>query len=77
MRWKKQLLSMKPYQPGKSIEEVKKQYGLESITKLASNENPFGCSQKVTQAIKQYEKRFGSLSGWLCYGFKSEACRVR
>ena len=56
MRWKEQLLSLKPYQPGKSIEEVKRQFNLEKITKLASNENPFGCSKKVSNAIKDYQK---------------------
>jgi histidinol-phosphate aminotransferase len=49
---KQQLISLKPYQPGKPIEEVKRQYGLEKIVKLASNENPFGCSQAVKDAIK-------------------------
>lgn len=56
MRWKKQLLTLTPYQPGKSIEEVKKQYNLEKITKLASNENPFGCSKNVLEALKSYQK---------------------
>lgn len=52
MRWKEQLLTLTPYQPGKSIEAVKKQYQLERIVKLASNENPFGCSKKVLSAIQ-------------------------
>jgi len=52
MRWKEQLLTLTPYQPGKSIESVKKQYQLEKIVKLASNENPFGCSTKVFSAIQ-------------------------
>lgn len=56
MRWKKQLLTLTPYQPGKSIEAVKKQYSLNSITKLASNENPFGCSSKVFSALQDYHK---------------------
>lgn len=58
MRWKEQLLKLKPYQPGKSIDEVKRQYGLSSIVKLASNENPFGSSQKVAAAIKDYTGSF-------------------
>ncbi|NRD80570.1 histidinol-phosphate transaminase [Bacillus sp. BRMEA1] len=53
MRWKDQLLTLTPYQPGKSIESVKKQYNLEQIVKLASNENPFGCSIKVRNALKE------------------------
>lgn len=51
MEIKAQLLDLKPYQPGKPIEEVKREYGLTKITKLASNENPFGCSEKAKEAI--------------------------
>ncbi len=52
MRWKEQLLSLTPYQPGKSIESVKKEYNLKHIFKLASNENPFGCSKQVLSALQ-------------------------
>ncbi|MGM7682712.1 histidinol-phosphate transaminase [Cytobacillus sp. Hm23] len=48
---KKQFLTLKPYQPGKPTEEVQKEYGLDKIVKLASNENPFGSSNKVKSAI--------------------------
>lgn len=54
---KKQLLSLTPYQPGKSMEEVKKEFGLDEIVKLASNENPFGCSSNVKKVMmEQLEK---------------------
>ncbi|MDP4083875.1 MAG: histidinol-phosphate transaminase [Bacillota bacterium] len=52
MRWKEQLLTLKPYQPGKSIDEVKRQYKLDNIVKLASNENPAGCSAKVLSVLQ-------------------------
>ncbi|MFS0776307.1 histidinol-phosphate transaminase [Neobacillus sp. 3P2-tot-E-2] len=58
MRWKKQLLTLTPYQPGKSIESVKKQYKLDQIVKLASNENPFGCSTKVLSALQSLQPGF-------------------
>ncbi len=58
MRWKQQLLTLTPYQPGKSIEAVKKEFNLEHIVKLASNENPFGCSKKVLAAIENYQKSY-------------------
>lgn len=45
------IINLKAYQPGKPIEEVKRELGLTEITKLASNENPFGCSDKAKQAI--------------------------
>ncbi|GLB57988.1 histidinol-phosphate transaminase [Cytobacillus sp. NCCP-133] len=53
MKWKEQLLNLTPYQPGKSIDQVKKEYGLDKIVKLASNENPFGCSEKVLFTMNQ------------------------
>ncbi|MET1014581.1 MAG: aminotransferase class I/II-fold pyridoxal phosphate-dependent enzyme, partial [Paenisporosarcina sp.] len=53
MKWKKQLSGMKAYQPGRSIDDVKKMYGLSSIVKLASNENPLGTSPKVPQFIEE------------------------
>ncbi len=37
----KELKNLKVYVPGKPIEEVKREYRLEKICKLASNENPF------------------------------------
>ncbi len=41
---------MVPYRPGKPIEELKEEYGLERIIKLASNENPFGASPMAIEA---------------------------
>jgi histidinol-phosphate aminotransferase len=58
VRFKKQLLTLTPYQPGKSIESVKKQYKLDQIVKLASNENPFGCSPKVLSALESNQPAF-------------------
>lgn len=40
-----------PYKPGKSIEELAREKGLTDIIKLASNENPLGCSPKALRAI--------------------------
>lgn len=41
---------IKPYQAGKPIEEVKRELGLTDVIKLASNENPFGMSEKAKEA---------------------------
>lgn len=43
--------SLQPYAPGRSREEVAKEYGLSDIVKLSSNENPLGCSPKVSEAL--------------------------
>lgn len=42
-----------PYQPGKPIDELKRELGLDDVVKLASNENPLGCSPKAKAAIQQ------------------------
>ncbi len=49
---KKQLHGLPAYKPGKQIEDVKRELGLSSVTKLASNENPFGCSPLAIEGIQ-------------------------
>ncbi len=46
--------SIAPYQPGKPIAELAREFGLQesSIIKLASNENPLGVSPKAQAAIR-------------------------
>ncbi|MCL2665059.1 MAG: histidinol-phosphate transaminase [Defluviitaleaceae bacterium] len=51
MVYRKILDAMSAYVPGRSIEEVKKAYGLNEVVKLASNENPYGCSPAVAGAV--------------------------
>ncbi|SKC84767.1 histidinol-phosphate transaminase [Maledivibacter halophilus] len=51
--FRKEVLTLKRYVPGKPIEEVKKELGLEDIIKLASNENPLGPSKKAVEAIRK------------------------
>ena len=41
-----------PYVPGKSVEELERELGIENIVKLASNENPLGPSPKAVAAIR-------------------------
>lgn len=48
------LQHMQPYKQGMQIDEVKRLYGLNEIVKLASNENPFGFSDKVREAFETY-----------------------
>lgn len=51
MKPKQNIVHLPVYQPGKPIEEVKRELGLKEVIKLASNENPFGCSPKAKEAI--------------------------
>ena len=45
------IIDLKPYVPGKPIEELQKEYGFSRIIKLASNENPVGVSPLAIQAM--------------------------
>ena len=41
---------LKPYKAGRTIDEVKEEFGLESVVKLASNENPLGPPESAVKA---------------------------
>ncbi len=48
---RKDISKIQAYQPGKPIEEVKRELGLKDVIKLASNENAIGPSPKAIKAI--------------------------
>ncbi|HOW42924.1 MAG TPA: histidinol-phosphate transaminase [Candidatus Omnitrophota bacterium] len=50
---RKNIRSVEAYVAGKPIEETKRELGLSSVIKLASNENPFGPSPKALAAMKK------------------------
>ncbi len=41
-----------PYVPGKPVEELERELGIQNIVKLASNENPLGTNPAVCEAIQ-------------------------
>lgn len=47
------ILGLNPYEPGKPVEEIQREFKLKKVIKLASNENPLPIPQKVSQAIKK------------------------
>ena len=51
MRIPDYISTLKPYVPGKPIEELEREYGISGCIKLASNENPIGPSPKALDAI--------------------------
>ncbi len=46
-----QVKLLHPYTPGKPVEELERELGISNAIKLASNENPLGCSNLAKQAI--------------------------
>lgn len=49
--FRNEISKLQPYKPGKPVEDVKREYGLDQVIKLASNENPLGCSENVKDAV--------------------------
>jgi histidinol-phosphate aminotransferase len=45
------VLKIPAYVPGKPIEEVERELGIQGAVKMASNENPLGCSPETRRAI--------------------------
>jgi len=59
MKFNTVLDELSVYEAGKPIELVVREYGVEAkdVVKLASNENPFGCSPKVQEKVASIVKK--------------------
>lgn len=51
-----EVASLRPYEPGKPIDEVRRELGIEHPVKLASNENAWGPSPAAVKAIAEAAK---------------------
>ena len=49
---KPHIRELEPYQPGKPIEELERELGIEGAIKLASNESPIGPSPRAVAAVR-------------------------
>jgi histidinol-phosphate aminotransferase len=47
------LAAVSPYEPGKPVEEVQRELGLERVVKLASNEGPYGPFPGAREALER------------------------
>ena len=54
---RKEANDVQAYVPGKSIEEVKEKYSIESVIKLNSNENPYGPYKAALDVMIQEVRR--------------------
>ncbi|REK77241.1 histidinol-phosphate transaminase [Paenibacillus paeoniae] len=51
MQPKSNVVHLSAYNPGKPVEDVKRELGLDRVIKLASNENPYGFSNEAQNAM--------------------------
>jgi histidinol-phosphate aminotransferase len=49
---KPHIAALRPYEPGKPIEELERELGIEGAVKVASNENPLGPSPRALAALR-------------------------
>lgn len=71
---KEGVLSIRPYEPGKPIEEVSRELGIpeQDIIKLASNENPIGPSPLGIKAIRDCADQVNLYPDGDCYYLKND-----
>jgi histidinol-phosphate aminotransferase len=61
---------IKPYVPGKPVEEVERELGLKDVIKLASNENPLGPSPQAVRAMQANLEKMHIYPDGNCYYLK-------
>ncbi len=61
------LQDIKPYKPGKPVEEVERELGLTGVFKLASNENPLGPSPLAVDAMQKNLNKMHDYPDGYCY----------
>ena len=67
-----EVLNLEAYIAGKPIDEVKRELGIERVVKMASNENPYGCSEKVKEVLKDTINEACLYPDSSSYEFKNE-----
>ena len=75
---KESVTRLRPYVPGKPIEEVKRELGLPddfTIYKLASNENVLGPSPRALEAMRQAAPDIWLYPDDTCFNLKNELAR--
>lgn len=75
-RARSEIFTIKPYVPGKPIDEVKRELGLKDIIKMASNENPLGPSPLAIQAIRQMLDQLHLYPDSNCYYLKERLASI-
>lgn len=63
----KNIEAIKPYPPGKPLEELEREYGISDSIKLASNENAWGPSPRAVEALENALKDLHRYPDGSCY----------
>ncbi len=72
---RKNILKIKPYSPGRPIEEVKRKLRIKKVVKLASNENALGPSPRAVQAIRGALEKINRYPDGDCFYLKRKLAK--
>ncbi len=75
VRPRAQVKNLGVYVPGKPIEEVQRELGLDRVIKLASNESPWGPSPLAVEAARRALDKLFLYPDANAYGLKQAICR--
>ena len=75
MRVSEDIRKIKPYVPGKPIEETKRELGLSDVYKLASNENPLGPSPLALKAILRELSELNRYPDGSCFALRQRLAK--
>ncbi|MCP4037401.1 MAG: histidinol-phosphate transaminase [bacterium] len=62
---------LSPYEPGKPMEELERELGIERSIKLASNENPLGPSPKAVEAVRAGVEEVNRYPDGACFALRA------
>src|SRR5438093_8155506 len=66
-----------PYEPGKPVEEVQRELGLERVIKLASNEGPFGPFPAALEALERNARELNRYPDGGAYALRSRLAELQ
>lgn len=66
-----QILAIKPYTPGKPVEEVERELGISNVIKMASNENPLGPAPASLSIMQEMITKVATYPDGNCYYLKN------
>lgn len=73
---RKNILSFQPYIPGKPIDDVKREFNLKEVVKLASNENPLGPAPAAVSSIKKVLSKINIYPDGYCFELRKKISAV-
>lgn len=68
---REKILAIKPYVPGKPVEEVERELGITNVIKLASNENPLGPAPASIAVMHDMVGKVAAYPDGNCYYLKN------